>query len=186
MQLDQYHQQYADKSDDELAKRLAEKKDELERVVAAVGTQLSGDIHVAVMGCGDARFVDGHQTIFSEVFGAPATIFTFDITIDHLAGKEGVTQHDCTEPLPGGPYQISYAHVLLRFIPEEQQYAVVQNSIDCLADNGLAIHVLDPDDYEEGGKVAYESILKQLGEADIDYTEVSLNIGKALVVKKTR
>lgn len=182
--LSEYHKKYKDKSDDELARRLAFKKNELEVIKRAVQPVFNSPIlKVAVMGCGDKRFVKGHRDIFSQVFDSPVEITTFDVMIDHLAGKSNVVQHDCTHPLPGGPYDITFAHVLLRFIPKDGQLAVVMNSFNALKPGGIAIHVLDPEDYENN-LVIFEDIKQHLADRKNSYQVVELEIGIALVITK--
>ena len=70
----------------------------------------------------------------------------FDITTEQLAGEPNVIQHDCSLPLPNSPYDITFAHVLLKFIETEKQWAVLKNSYDALRQPGLAIHIFDKED----------------------------------------
>jgi len=183
--LDEYHQKYADKSNAEMNDRIAEKEKELILIRDAVSPKFKSEtLNIAVMGCGEKRFVAGHREIFAKVFEKPLNITTFDITIDHLAGEENIVQHDCTQPLPGGPYDITFAHVLLRFIPKEKQRDLVINSFKALKDGGIAIHVLDPKDYETNQFVDLPSIEETLKKEGISLTTVKLSIGQALVLLK--
>ena len=129
------------------------------------------------MGCGDKRFVKGHKLIFEKVFEKHVMIKTFDIGIDHLMGENDAYQHDCTLPLPFGPYDITFAHVLLRFISKEKQWTLVKNSYDSLKNGGIAIHVLDPEDYENNNSVDFPNISSELDRNKIRYTMVELPIG---------
>lgn len=183
--LDKYHQQYIDKSDEELDKRIAEKKKELIIIESELKPILNSEIiDVAVMGCGDKRFISGHKKIFSEVFDRPVNIKTFDITIDHLSGEENIFEHDCTLPLPFGPYDITFAHVLLRFIAKDKQWSVVFNSYHALKPRGIAIQVLDPEDYDNNGVVDFPFIENALLDNKITYKKIKLAIGIALVLIK--
>ena len=180
---DEYHQKYANRSNAEMNDRIAEKGKELILIRDAVNPNfLSDTLSIAVMGCGEKRFVAGHREIFTKVFDRPVKITTFDITIDHLAGEEKIIQHDCTQPLPDGPYDITFAHVLLRFIPKEKQFDLVINSFKALNDGGIAIHVLDPEDYETSELVDLPAIEENLKKKNIHTKKVDLSIGQALVL----
>ncbi len=183
--LDEYHQKYANRPDEEISDRIAEKEKELILVRDAVHPKFSSNnLKIAVMGCGEKRFVAGHREIFAKVFAKPVNITTFDITIDHLAGEENIIQHDCTQPLPNGPYDITFAHVLLRFIPKEKQWDLVINSFKALKAGGIAIHVLDPEDYETTELVDLPSIEENLKKEAISSVTVKLSIGQAIVLLK--
>jgi hypothetical protein len=183
--LDEYHQKYANRSDEEMSDRIAEKEKELILIRDAVSPKFSSDIlNIAVMGCGEKRFVAGHREIFSKVFEKPVNITTFDITINHLAGEENIIRHDCTQPLPGGPYDITFAHVLLRFIPKDKQWDLFKNSFNALKDGGIAIHVLDPEDYETTELVDLPAIEENLKKEGISSATAKLPIGQALVLIK--
>jgi len=183
--LDEYHQKYAKRSDEEMNDRIAEKEKELVLIRDAINPEFSSDkLDIAVVGCGERRFVAGHREIFARVFDKPVKITTFDVTIDHLAGEENIAQHDCTQPLPGGPYDITFAHVLLRFIPKDKQWSLVQNSFNALKAGGIAIHVLDPEDYETTELVDLPVIEENLKIEGISSEKVKLSIGQALVLIK--
>ena len=183
--LSKYHQRYSEKSDEELDKRIAEKEKELVVIKFAVNPVFNSNvIDVAIIGCGDKRFIKGHRKIFLDVFGQQVNITTFDITVDHLTGENNVYQHDCTLPLPNGPYDITFAHVLLRFIEKEKQWQVVANSFDVLKTNGIAIHVLDPEDYENIELVDLPAIEEKLLQNNIKFKKIKLSIGIALVLIK--
>lgn len=181
--LDKYHQQYTDKSDEELEKRIAEKKKELLIIKSELKPNFNSNvIDIAVMGCGDKRFIIGHNKIFSDVFRKPVNIKTFDITTAHLSGQE-IFEHDCTLPLPFGPYDITFAHVLLRFIDKAKQLDVVINSYDSLKPGGIAIHILDPEDYNNN-LVNLSLIEASLIDRNITYKKFKLAIGIALTLIK--
>ncbi len=90
------------------------------------------------MGCGDKRFIDGHRQYSREYLGDPPHVTTLDISIEHLEGGSDVIQHDITQPLPNGPYDITYAHVVLKFIEQSRQWAVIDNSYKALKAGGIA------------------------------------------------
>jgi len=121
MTLSQYHQQYADQSDEKIEAKIDEKKRELSAVFDAVSPEFkSAPVRLAVLGCGDKRFVGAHKKIFEEIIGTEVEITTFDIIIDHLQGEDRIFKHDCTLPLPDTPYDITFGHVLLKFIDTEK------------------------------------------------------------------
>ena len=181
--LDEYHQKYANRSDKELKDRIAEKEKELILIRDAVNPKFKSEtLNIAIIGCGEKRFVAGHRDIFARVFDKPVNITTLDITIDHLVGEENIVQHDCTLPLPKGPYDITFAHVLLRYIPKEKQWDLVKNSFNSLKDGGMAIHVLDPEDDETTELVDLPAIEDNLKNESISSKKVKLPIGQALVL----
>ncbi len=183
--LDDYHQKYANRSDEEIRKRIAEKEKELVLIRDIVKPKfLSDTLKIAVMGCGERRFVAGHREIFARVFHKQVNITTFDITTDHLKGEEDVVRHDCTQLLPNGPYDITYAHVLLRFIPKEKQWDLIMNSFNVLKNGGMAIHVLDPEDCKTTELVDLPEIELMLKKQNISTEKITLPIGQALVLLK--
>ena len=149
MTISQYHRKYANYSEEEIGKRADVKEMELKQIFERVELKTDSDIVIlAVMGSGDKRFVKHHKRIFEKFLGKPVEVNTFDITTDHLDGEKNITKHDCTMPLPDSPYDITYAHVLLKFIEIEKQFDLIINSYDVLKVGGLAIHVFDKSDYE--------------------------------------
>lgn len=186
MKLSEYHQKFAGQPDAEIDKKVAAKRDELVAVFKAAPTVFENhSIRVAVLGCGDKRFVKKHKELFEAVLHKPIMLTTFDITTDHLVGEDGVVQHDCTVPLPGGPYDIAYAHVLLKFIDQSKQLEVLRNSYAALSEHGLAIHVLDAEDYRgEHPVVQLDQYKQQLTDESISFTEVPVQYGIALVLTK--
>lgn len=180
-------------SDEEIIKRSEEKKRELEEIFKHVSLATNdATARVAILGCGDKRFIKHHNQMFEELLRKPVELTTFDISIEHLAGEENVFQHDCTLPIPNPPYNITFAHVLLKFIETEKQWDLIKNSVDALKEGGLAIHVFDKEDYEtkerllSNGQFAvplhrWEQELQKLG---FKFIEVYVKYGLALVVKK--
>jgi SAM-dependent methyltransferase len=190
--LSRYHQKYANQPDGELQRRIDAKEYELIAIKEANAEPITGSelLDVCVMGCGDKRFIEGHRRIFQKVFGRPTHVTTLDINIEHLQGEADAVQHDITQPLPGGPYDVAYAHVVLKFIEESKQWAVVENSYRALKPGGIAVHVLDTEDYSEPDKVKdfgnhpvdIDSIKESLDEKSIKYREVPVEYGLALVL----
>lgn len=149
MTLSPYHLKYQNRSDVDIALRIRAKERELVQVfdhIRFVPTQ--SPVRIAILGCGDRRFVKVHKEIFERLLSTPVEVITFDVAVEHLAGEESVVQHDCSLPLPTAPYDITYSNVLLKFIPHEKQFAVLQNSYAALRPGGVAIHFLAPEDYE--------------------------------------
>lgn len=193
MSLSSYHQKYASYSEEEIFNRGLEKEKELEEIFSKVKPGVAhSEVLIAVLGCGDKRFIPIHKQIFSKLLAKPVKITTFDITVEHLEGGEGVVCHDCTTPLPSGPYDITFAHVLLKFIETEKQWNLIKNSYDALRDGGVAIHVIDKEDYETKSKmlpsgqysVPLELWKSKLNEIEASFVEVPVKYGLALVIKK--
>lgn len=186
MSLSEYHQKFAQQSDNIIDDKLCVKKEELESIFKVMAPAfVVHPIRVAVLGCGDKRFVQKHREIFSELLGGPVALTTFDITIDHLVGESGVIEHDCTVPLPGGPFDIAYAHVLLKFIEPTKQMNVIRNSYNALAAGGIAIHVLDAGDYTgQQPVVLLEKYKSQLVAEGVSFKEIPVAFGLALVLCK--
>lgn len=193
MPLSSYHQKYIGQSDIEIQKRIVEKKKELVEIFSRTELKTkTSPVKIVVLGCGDKRFISGHKEIFENILERPVDITTFDITIDHLLDEEKVFQHDCTLPLPHGPFDITYAHVLLRFIETERQWNLIKNSFDSLNTDGLAIHILDTEDYEtktpqlSNGlfSVPLDRYIAQLDTLGIKHQEIPITYGLALVITK--
>ncbi len=156
--LSKYHQQYAAYPDEEIARRIKAKHHELDVIFSHIPKppQHPGVCRVAVLGCGDRRYVALHKHMFEAVLSSPVELITFDSTIEHLQGAPGVVQHDCTQPLPGAPYDITYAHVLLKFIPTEQQGDLLMHAYDALMPGGVAIVLTDRDDVHPDSLPSYQ------------------------------
>lgn len=193
MTLSSYHQKYSNYSEEEIKKRADEKERELKNIFEKVSLETGSDIiKLAVMGSGDKRFVGHHKRIFEKFVKNLVEVTTFDITTEHLEGEENIIQHDCTLPLPNTPYDITYAHVLLKFIETEKQWNVIKNSYDALKNGGIAIHGFDKEDYATDSdkladgyfSVPLERWKKKLEENGIKYLEVPAKYGLAVVLTK--
>jgi SAM-dependent methyltransferase len=191
--LSRYHQKYTDQSESELKKKADVKRQELEVIFEKAKKNFDpGQVKIAVLGCGDKRFIRYHREIFESLLATPVEIFTFDITIDHLRGEENVIKHDCTLPLPEGPFDITYGHVVLRFVETDKQWDFIKNSYDSLRPGGMAIHVLDKEDYETKGpklgnglfSVPLDKWKQNLTNSGIKYFQVGLDHGLALLISK--
>lgn len=193
MPLSAYHQKYRSYSDEEIKQRVDEKRQELETIFRKVQlAPTDAHVKITVLGCGDKRFIKYHQEIFASLIKRQVEIITFDITIDHLAGEKNVIKHDCTWPLPNGPFDITYAHILLKFINTAKQWDLLYNSYQALKPRGLAIHILDKEDYQtRSDKTSNELFLVpldkwkiQLSQLGVSYFEVFVKYGLALVMVK--
>lgn len=159
MSLSQYHSKYSSQPDEEIARRAKVKEEELKRIFDASPLRSTTmPVRVAVMGCGEKRFIQQHRDIFARLLGRSVEVTTFDIAIEHLAGEERVIQHDVTQPLPDGPYDISYAHVLLKFIPTDKQMSVLLNSYNALREGGIAVHVFDNEEIVETSQMLADGL----------------------------
>lgn len=191
MTLSTYHQKHVDQSDAELQRKADAKEQELVSIFQEISLSTDSDpVRLAVLGCGDKRFVAHHKRIFENVLGRNVEATTFDISIDHLAGESNVFQHDCTLSLPNPPYDITYAHVLLKFIESEKQFDLIKNSFDALKPGGVAIHVLNEEEIKATSPklpddlwaVPLEKWKQKLTELGIEYKEIPLKYGPALVL----
>lgn len=183
--LSEYHQKYAAYGDAEIAARVQTKEIGLRQVIATLGGQAPSapEVRVMVLGCADKRLIEHHRRIFSSIYGKPVKLTTADISIEHLQGAEGVIQHDATEPLPGGPYDIVYGDVLVRFVEPSKQFSVLKSSFDSLAPGGMAIHIFASEDFDpspgyvplpDTHKVDLNALQLELTKAGINYLEVPL------------
>jgi hypothetical protein len=185
MTLSPYHQNYLSRSDEELARRADVKEMELVKIFAASPFALVLDpVRVAVLGCADHRMVSAHKRIFEKVLGKKVKLTTFDVTTEHLAGEEGVLQHDLTTPFPDALYDIAFGHVVLKFIETERQWDVLKNSYDAIGSGGMVIHVFDLEEVEATTErisqgcyaVPLERWKKSLDDAGINYQDVRWDI----------
>lgn len=183
MTLSEYHHQQSAQTFGKMLDKVKEKDAELEVVLKAVPLTVHGLAKVAVLGCGDKRFIPYHQRLFEDHLGTEVDMTTFDITVEHLAGAPGVMQHDCTLPLPGAPYDLTYAHVLLKFISVDKQLAVLKNSHNACRSGGIAIHMIDQDEMK-ANQVPVSEWKEALAKDHIETTEVALKYGVALVLRK--
>ena len=193
MTLSPYHKKYASQPDAEVQNRVNEKRQELAAIFAEVQLKTTSEpVRIAVVGCGDKRYVQWHKDIFETLLKRPVEITTFDIVVDHLQGEENVIQHDCTVPFPGRPFDITYTHVLLRFIETEKQWDLILNSFHTLTLGGLAIHLLDTEDYKTEASLLPNGLFtvplkrweEKLDELGIEYKEIPVKYGLALVLNK--
>ncbi|OQB17851.1 MAG: hypothetical protein BWY14_01126 [Parcubacteria group bacterium ADurb.Bin192] len=191
MTLSTYHQKYVDQSDEEIQRKADAKEQELTSIFQEVSLNTDSDpVKLAVLGCGDKRLVAHHKRIFENVLKRNVEVTTFDISIDHLTGESNVFQHDCTLPIPNPPYDITFAHVLLKFIETEKQFDLLKNSFDALKSGGVAIHVFDEEEInatspklpDDLWAVPLEKWKKKLTELNIEYREIPLKYGPALVL----
>lgn len=193
MALSTYHQKYLEQSEEEIKKRADAKEQELIEIFKEAPLNTNSDpVKLAVLGCGDKRFITHHKRIFEKLLQRNVEVTTFDISIEHLKGETNVFQHDCTQPLPNQPYDITYGHVLLKFIETEKQFDLIKNSFDALKNWGLAIHVFDLEEIKTndvklpGGlrAVPLSQWKEKLGKIGIEYKEIALKYGPALVLLK--
>ncbi len=193
MPLSVYHQKYLDQSEEEIQRKADAKEQELSTIFQEISLNTDSDpLRVAVLGCGDKRLVAHHKKVFENVLKRAVEITTFDITIDHLAGENNVFQHDCTLALPNPSYDITYAHVLLKFIEPTKQFALLENSYNALKSGGVAIHIFDQEEIDSGEEqlpgglwaVPLAQWKEKLNDLGIKYKEVSLKYGPALLLMK--
>ena len=193
MALSKYHQKYKDQSDEEIAKKVEAKEQELLAIFQQVSLNANNTpIRLAVLGCGDSRFVKYHKIIFEKVLKKEIEVITFDITIEHLIGEENIIKHDCTLPLPNSPYDIIYGHVLLKFIEIEKQWNLIENSYKALSKGGLAIHILDKEEIEIKEKLLQSGLFsvplerweEKLKKEQIKYFKIPIKYGLVFVIKK--
>ncbi len=144
MALSAYHRDYTKKSDEELANRMRFKEQDVAEALKLSGyVPARKPMRVVVLGCADKRYVKLHKEIFEKQLDEPVDLTTLDISIEHLQGETGIMRHDVAKPLPNGPYDIAFAHVLLKFIETEQQWLVIKNAYEALRSPGLAIFVFN-------------------------------------------
>lgn len=185
MQLDAYYDSQAAKPQSDVDLQLQVKKTELEKVLATARPTVGATpAKIAVLGCGDKRFVALHRAMFAEALGTEVAITTYDISTAHLGDEPGVVQHDTTLPLPDTGFALVYSHVLLKFIVPAQQWSVVKNSHDALAAGGIAVHVLNMEETEADGEqiaggyfaVPLGKIKGQLEAVGVPYMEVDWSV----------
>ncbi len=190
MELNKYYINYGNLPDDDIARRIFEKENELFSIFEKAKPEIGNEAKIAILGCADKRLVKGHKIIFEKTLQKPVMIYTFDIDVKHLEGEENIIQHDCTTELSNPPYDIVYSQVLLKFIETSKQWDVIYNSYKALAEGGLAIHILNKGDYDPnsdlGGyyHVSLDDILKRLDEEKIKHIEIPLKYGMAIVLQK--
>lgn len=147
MAISNYHQKHISRSDGETERRALVKEMELKKIFEVTAFRPTSDtVKIAVLGCADKRFVKYHKSIFEKLLGKPVDMVTFDITTEHLVGEENVVQHDITTPLLDQPYDITFGHVVLKFIETEKQWFAIKSAYDALRSPGLGIFVYDLED----------------------------------------
>jgi hypothetical protein len=187
--ISEYHARYQSKSDDEIVKRAREKFNELSRVFSAAPLDTTSDpVQVAVMGCGDKRYVVHHKDMFARILARDVDVITFDIEVNHLAGEDNVAEHDCSTPLPGGPYDVTFGHVVLPFLSPDKQLDMISAGFNALKQGGIQIQVLDPMNYDDKSetlpglhKVDLDKIRQQARRLGARVIDVDLDIGIAIV-----
>lgn len=193
MPLSIYHQKFTQKPDADIQKRLDEKENELLQIFAQVKFNNTNEtIRIAVLGCADKRLAQGHRVIFKKILNKKIELTTFDLTTEHLLGEENIIKHDCTLPLPNAPFDITYAHVLLKFIPTEKQFDLIKNSYNSLTAGGIAIHVLDKVDYETSDQILPDGCFSvpldrykaELTKLNITFLEIPVKYGLSLILSK--
>lgn len=183
MNLNEYYQQQAAQTFGKMLDKVKEKDEELETIFKLVSFHPTGRVRVAILGCGDKRYIPYHQRLLEDHLGQSVDMTTFDIEIEHLAGATGVVQHDCTKSLPDEPFDLTLSHVLLKFVEIDFQWDVIKNSYTVLKSGGLSIHIIDAPEITSG-EVPVERWKQKLAEEKIKYTEVPLKFGLALVLQK--
>lgn len=147
MAISEYHKKHTGRSDEETQRRAFVKELELKKIIEETGFKPTSDlVRVAVLGCADKRFVKHHNSIFEKILQKPVELTTFDLTVEHLEGEENVVQHDITTPIPNPPYDITFGHIVLKFIETNKQWLAIENAYNCLRSPGLGIFVYDFED----------------------------------------
>jgi hypothetical protein len=148
--LSQYHQKWTEKSDEAIRHFVLVKELQFRQVFASIGAPafVSPTPRIAILGCKERRLALWQNEMFSRLLAKPTAVTTFEITTEHLSGVPGVIQHDATEPLPGGPFDLVYADVLVRFIAPEKQLTVLIDSWEALAPGGMAVIAFSHNDYD--------------------------------------
>lgn len=187
MPLSAYHQKYLNRSPQDLALRIRAKESCLQQVLETINFKAKfNPVKIAIMGCGVKYFVPVYKQIFAKILATSVDITTFDISIEHLQGEEGVVQHDCTLPLPNGPYDISISDILLKFIGTEKQWNVLENSYTVLREGGIAIHYVgneegETKDVELGyNHVPFARWREEFKKHNINFKEIPIKTGPLL------
>lgn len=190
MALSDYHLKYTKEPPERTDSRLRAKQHELIQVLSSLNKDFSQEpVKIAVLGCADKREVIGHIMVFEEALQKTVDITTFDITTEHLVGEKNVVQHDCTEPIPDAPYDITYAHILLKFMPPEEQWKVLLNSYNALKPGGISFHFMNTDGkteptrmLEEGyWQIPLDDFEKRLDEIHVKHERIPVKTGETLL-----
>ncbi len=147
--LTDYHAQYATKSEAEILQRAWVKERELRQVFMTIGFPRCAEpvARVAGLGCVDVRLLPHRQRIFELLLERPVHLTTYDIAVEHLQAFPNVFQHDVTNPFPGGPYDVVFSDLLIRFIPPEKQQAVLLHAYNALVPGGISVHTFAEEDF---------------------------------------
>lgn len=147
MAISDYHKNHMGRSEEETDRRIFVKELELKKILSETNYKPGFEkVRVAVLGCADKRFVKRHKLIFEKLLQKPVELVTFDITIEHLEGEENVFRHDITTPIPDTPFDITFGHVVLKFIETSKQWDAIKSAYDALRSPGLGIFVYDMED----------------------------------------
>lgn len=134
-----YHARIAADPDKVVAQDFAQKRGEIQKVLPKI-RPAKGNINIAVLGCADGRYVEHYTDFFEDIFGIPCQVDIYELTTVHLPKAANIFQFDCTEQLPK-KYDFIYSHLLLNFMPAEQQVELITNSYKSLKSNGSVLHV---------------------------------------------
>ncbi len=147
MAISDYHKKHISRTEEETDRRIFVKELELKKILLETNYKPGFDtVRVAVLGCADKRFVKRHKAIFEKLFQKPVEQITFDITTEHLEGEENVIRHDITTPIPSTPFDITFGHVVLKFIETSKQWDAIKSAYNVLRSPGLGIFVYDMED----------------------------------------
>lgn len=191
--LSDYHRHFCALPFEDIKRRIDEKGEEMKKILAECKIKTDSErIWIAVLGCADRRFVSLHRQMFQKFFDKPVEVVTFDITVDHLEGEEHVVEQDCTLTLPHNIFDITYGHVLLKFIQPERQWNALFNSYQALKPGGISVQIMDEEDYSTTERlqrsgyysVPLTSLKKKLKEEKIKFLEIPVAHGLALVLVK--
>ncbi len=189
--LEDYFEEYASRPMDWVDKRERVKRHIVHNILEITRfTPTSNPVKIVVLGASDKRYIEIHRNIFREVIKMDPEMTTFDIDTHHLAGEEGIVQHDVTKPFPSS-FDIVFSHSLLKFIEPERQVAVLRNSHNSLKTNGLAMHILHCVDTPRRWqyKVDADKMVSKLAEENIPCKKIVLDIDngtEVLVTQKGR
>lgn len=174
--LSAYHAKYAARTDEDIALRARVKEIGLKEALEKAGYRsVVSPVRVAILGCAERRFVGHHRDIFTRLLRAPVVVTTFDVTIEHLEGETGVIRHDIARPLPGGPYDVAYGDVVLKFLSEGDRVPALLHAYDALRAPGIVIHILDDQD-----GLPVQDWMRELGSRGIRCESVPLAIAGVL------
>ncbi|MFZ2886464.1 MAG: class I SAM-dependent methyltransferase [Minisyncoccia bacterium] len=174
-QLQKHYADYATRSDDRVRDRERAKRSIVTHVLKNVPvTVKTRPIKVVVLGASDKRYIPVHAQIFTDILGENTVVSTLDVDAEHLGSGADVVQHDVTKPFPHTPYGVVFSHELMKFLTNEEQLQVLENSYDALEPGGVAMHIMHEasikgtDKLESWQtKVDPDELVKKLDERDI-------------------